>query len=304
MKKLKVLLLVLIVLLCPSIFLAQWDKDAEKSILVVNEWQCGIELLQFLKPWDKNETYSFMNYKDSLQIFKIKGGTISLGGKWIVQGLFFKNTLLEEIPDFITLEAKCISSSNLSTNLVRLQVQSKEWAISPAIKETNPLDGTRILYTYDLRDSKEKLSGGIKRIYILPKGYANDSCEVDLTIGVRNLTCIYVVNGSKKIIDFDFTKTEIQEPQVVIPTEFVLYQNYPNPFNPSTTIRFSIPESGNYTLKVYDSLGQEVETLIDAYLAPGVQEYSFNGENLSSGTYIYRLQGNNFSLSQKMSLIK
>lgn len=284
---------------------AQWDWDAERSILIVNEWQWAVTPLQFLKPWDKSETYSFINYKDSLHVFKMKGGSVSLGGKWMGEGTSFKNVSYPTPPDFVTLEARHISASNLVTkSLVNFQIQSKDWAISPATKESNPLDGSKVLYTWDLRSSKEKLSTGIKRVYILPKAYVSDSCEIDLTVGVRNLTFIYA-DGRKEIIDFfDFTKTGIQEPQVVIPTEFVLYQNYPNPFNPSTTIEFAVPVSGNYALKVYDVLGQEIASLIDKDLNAGTHKVSFDASKLTSGIYIYRLTGENISLSKKMMYAK
>ncbi|MDH7606113.1 MAG: choice-of-anchor A family protein, partial [Melioribacter sp.] len=89
-----------------------------------------------------------------------------------------------------------------------------------------------------------------------------------------------------------------------IPTKFELSQNYPNPFNPVTTIKFAVPEKGRYTLKVYDILGQEVATLFDDEMNAGIQKLTFNGSNLSSGIYIYRLIGNNVNISKKMILMK
>ncbi|MCX7798264.1 MAG: choice-of-anchor A family protein [Melioribacter sp.] len=89
-----------------------------------------------------------------------------------------------------------------------------------------------------------------------------------------------------------------------IPTKFELYQNYPNPFNPITTIKFAVPQSGKYSLRVYDILGQEVATLFDGEMNPGTQKVTFNGNNLSSGVYIYRLIGNNVNITKKMILMK
>ena len=87
-------------------------------------------------------------------------------------------------------------------------------------------------------------------------------------------------------------------------TDFTLVQNYPNPFNPSTRIRFSIPESAYTTLKVYSILGQEVATLLNEEKSSGVYEVNFDGLNLSSGTYIYKLKAGNFSETKKMILLK
>jgi hypothetical protein len=71
------------------------------------------------------------------------------------------------------------------------------------------------------------------------------------------------------------------------PSDFLLSQNYPNPFNPSTTINFSLPQSGNVTLKIFNPLGEEVITLPDGYIEAGVYTFNFNGEGLPSGIYIY-----------------
>ena len=71
---------------------------------------------------------------------------------------------------------------------------------------------------------------------------------------------------------------------------FQLDQNYPNPFNPSTTIKYSIPLTSNVTLKIYNILGKEIETLISKKQSAGNYEIVFNSENLASGIYFYRLQ--------------
>lgn len=93
-------------------------------------------------------------------------------------------------------------------------------------------------------------------------------------------------------------------------TDFGLSQNYPNPFNPSTKIRFSIPENGklkNYdivTLKIYNALGKEVGNLVNEKLDPGEYEANFDGSNLSSGIYFYKLEAGNLSEIKKMVLVR
>ena len=88
------------------------------------------------------------------------------------------------------------------------------------------------------------------------------------------------------------------------PTAFELNQNYPNPFNPSTTIKFAVPEAGNYSLRVYDILGQEVVTLVNGQLNAGTHKVSFEASRLASGMYIYKLTGSNVNLTKKMILMK
>ncbi len=89
-----------------------------------------------------------------------------------------------------------------------------------------------------------------------------------------------------------------------IPSEFDLYQNYPNPFNPSTQINFDIPE-GNYTvMKIYDALGQEIETLVDDNLKAGRYTITFDASSLPSGIYIYTLTSGESQISKKMMFVK
>jgi hypothetical protein len=99
-----------------------------------------------------------------------------------------------------------------------------------------------------------------------------------------------------------------------IPSAYSLGQNYPNPFNPETKIRFSLPVDRNagsvrqasllVTLKVYDLMGREVQTLVNEQLAPGTYEATFDGNNLSSGTYFYKLTSGGFMQTKRLTLLK
>ncbi len=89
-----------------------------------------------------------------------------------------------------------------------------------------------------------------------------------------------------------------------VPSEFKLSQNFPNPFNPSTTISYSIPNKSNVVLKIYDILGNEVATLVNGVQNAGGHSVNFNAENLSSGTYIYRLSTENHIAARKLILLK
>ena len=98
--------------------------------------------------------------------------------------------------------------------------------------------------------------------------------------------------------------TDIQQVVTISPLEYQLEQNYPNPFNPTTQIKFTIPESGYTTLKVYDILGRHVNTILAEDLTSGRYQYTFNGNDLASGTYFYVLKSNKTILKNKMLLIK
>ncbi len=86
--------------------------------------------------------------------------------------------------------------------------------------------------------------------------------------------------------------------------EFSLEQNYPNPFNPSTTIKYPIPIDGFVTLRVFNTIGEEVRTLVNEFKSAGNYEIHFDAEDLTSGIYIYRLEADNFNLTRKMILLK
>mgnify|MGYP005847670249 CR=1 FL=1 len=90
----------------------------------------------------------------------------------------------------------------------------------------------------------------------------------------------------------------------VIPTEYSLSQNYPNPFNPSTTIEFGIKDNGNYSLKLYNIIGQEVRTLINENMNPGMYKVNLDASDLASGVYLYRLTGDKVNITKKMVLMK
>ena len=86
--------------------------------------------------------------------------------------------------------------------------------------------------------------------------------------------------------------------------DYVLEQNYPNPFNPSTTIKFGIPEKNNVVVKIYNSLGVEIATLVNEVREAGSYEIQFNANNFSSGIYYYKIIAGNFVETKKMILLK
>jgi flagellar hook assembly protein FlgD len=87
-------------------------------------------------------------------------------------------------------------------------------------------------------------------------------------------------------------------------------QNYPNPFNPSTTIKYSLANESNVTLKIYNSLGQNVREFKEGTRQQGNYEINFNAAGLSSGIYLFSISAqstdgkNNFSAVKKMILMK
>ncbi len=101
----------------------------------------------------------------------------------------------------------------------------------------------------------------------------------------------------------------ILDPAIAIPQSVILYPNYPNPFNPSTTIRYELRQASKVTLKIYNLLGQEVRTLINAQKSSGIHSVVWDGKNnqgqrVTSGVYFYRLEAGDFVKTRKMVLVK
>ncbi len=89
-----------------------------------------------------------------------------------------------------------------------------------------------------------------------------------------------------------------------MPSEFKISQNYPNPFNPTTVISYSIPEASKVSLKVFNTLGQEVAELVNSEQAVGNYEVDFNASILASGVYFYTIKAGQFTSTRKMMLLK
>lgn len=89
-----------------------------------------------------------------------------------------------------------------------------------------------------------------------------------------------------------------------VPSQFQLSQNYPNPFNPGTKIQYVVSDRSFISLVVYDVLGNEVKTLVNVEKPAGSYEVSFDGTQLTSGIYIYKLTSNNFVSVKKMILLR
>lgn len=115
--------------------------------------------------------------------------------------------------------------------------------------------------------------------------------------------------GTPRTDDQDFVinvyaTTGIPGEEVAVPSSFALVGNYPNPFNSSTVIKFRLAESGHVTVEIFNVLGQRVETLVSGAIEAGEHELVWNGDNVPSGIYFYRLTAGDRSAIRKMALIK
>ncbi len=115
-------------------------------------------------------------------------------------------------------------------------------------------------------------------------------------------------DGAAYVDNFNVTRggllTSLDPVSNIVPEKFSLSQNYPNPFNPNTKIKFEIPKQSFVVLKVYDITGREVANLVSGIRSAGIYETEFDGSKLSSGTYFYRIEVDDFVQIKKMVLIK
>lgn len=140
-------------------------------------------------------------------------------------------------------------------------------------------------------------SGEVSNELIDETNYAISTFGLD-----ANKELYFADYNSGRIYKFD--GEQVSDMGDLSPGDFKLYQNYPNPFNPDTKLTFTNDKPQFIGLTVYDSLGRKVTTLVDEYKQPGFYEVTFDGGNLATGIYYYRLQSNSITESKKMMLLR
>jgi hypothetical protein len=125
----------------------------------------------------------------------------------------------------------------------------------------------------------------------------------DYTIKAKDSTDLLSMQSDKVSIMALAPKISVGSGEKM-PSEYILEQNYPNSFNPTTLLNYSVKEAGLVKIKVYDILGSAIAELVNEIKEAGYHSVEFNASNLPSGVYIYTLQVNGFSSSNKMLLLK
>ncbi|MCP4703886.1 MAG: T9SS type A sorting domain-containing protein [candidate division Zixibacteria bacterium] len=115
-----------------------------------------------------------------------------------------------------------------------------------------------------------------------------------------------LITRSDRVYAFDpeVNPTDISDNNKSVPRKYTLSQNYPNPFNPSTNISFSLPRTSNVNLNIYNLLGRKIKTLISKEMEAGNYDVKWNGKDMASGIYFYRIKIDDFSETKKMLLLK
>lgn len=154
-------------------------------------------------------------------------------------------------------------------------------------------------------------SGKFFKLYFLINN--SNAANTDLTIsGAGPLNSLFflnentgwVVGNSGRIYKSTNANVNIRSLSTTIPSKYKLFTNYPNPFNPTTKIKFDLPQNSFVKINIFDITGRIISELANTNLQPGSYETEFNGANLSSGVYYYRIEANSFSDTKKMILVK
>ncbi|MBS1514566.1 MAG: T9SS type A sorting domain-containing protein [Bacteroidetes bacterium] len=138
------------------------------------------------------------------------------------------------------------------------------------------------------------ISVGDYEVFVSAPGYESQSKFVS-SAGSKNMNLNFALSTYRG---------ESLTNSILTSDGYVLNQNYPNPFNPTTNIKYSIPTGGLVKLSIYNLLGKEVASLINRYQEAGSYSIEFNGSELASGVYIYKLTSGNTVVTKKMNLIK
>ena len=139
-------------------------------------------------------------------------------------------------------------------------------------------DAAAILHTTDGGSTWSAQPTGLRRLTIRSIDFSDSTTGWAVGDGG---TILHTTNGGVTFVEGGLRGG--------VPTEFSLWQNYPNPFNPGTTINYELPHSSIVRLSVCDLLGREVSVLVNERKDAGVHEVKFDGSNLASGVYFYRL---------------
>ncbi|KUO63575.1 hypothetical protein APF79_11710 [bacterium BRH_c32] len=134
---------------------------------------------------------------------------------------------------------------------------------------------------------------------------ASTPMDNEYGFGLNHTFVLRDTEGTLEIEDTWLTLlTSVEKVDNTIPSSFTLSQNYPNPFNPTTTIQYQLPKEGFVTLKVFNSLGQEVANVVNKTQSAGTYNVTFDPYGLSSGIYFYQLSTNNQTITKKMMFVK
>ena len=241
-------------------------------------------------------------------VFWQVGSSATLGASSVLEGTILAETYITQGAS-ASLDGRALAHVGYVTlngaTALPVELTSFTGALNNSAVELNWNTATEINnYGYEVQKSRVQNSGWIKIGFV--NGSGNSSKSKDYSFTESNLQLGKYYYRLKQIDnDGGFAYSNTIEVDVTSEiTEFALQQNYPNPWNPTTTINYSLAKEGNVKLSVYNTLGSKVAIIVNEYKPAGNYSIQFNGSNLASGIYLYRLESGNYSTAKKFILMK
>ncbi len=181
---------------------------------------------------------------------------------------------------------------NIDTSKNTLVTNSWELNLSLSDSDFKSLD-------IDLLTAPRKADGSLPDVDFMRPAQGSKIIDAGTDIGFEFLGS----DPELGAIEVDYP-TSINSNKNLKPDNFKLYQNYPNPFNPTTNIIYEVPNSGKVKIAIYDLIGRKLKTLVNEIKNRGIYEVRFDGNNLTSGVYFYKLQMDENSIVKQMLLLK
>lgn len=194
-------------------------------------------------------------------------------------------------------------SSNKWLNIKCKGTQTNKSAIGAKVRIKIVINGNPVWQMQEVDGQSGYCGQNLNLHFGLGNASVIDSIKVEWPAGTDQYFTNVAVNRSVTITE-NGNLISVDENSTEVRRDFELFQNYPNPFNPSTVIRYSLIKNGFITLKIFDTLGNEVKNLVNEIQNKGNYEITFSGENLPSGIYFYKLISGEFSETKSMILVK
>ncbi|MFH1195071.1 MAG: M20/M25/M40 family metallo-hydrolase [bacterium] len=173
------------------------------------------------------------------------------------------------------------------------------------IESIQPNSPGKTIYLYDSNYDPSTIQGSMKGMPVGVEYIGQDYSIITLSFPLYYVKSDQAESFMNFVLANKFNQTtNILDEAELVPSSMELKQNYPNPFNPTTVISFQLSLLSKVQLKIYDVLGREVATLVDEIKPAGYYDVKFDGSNLTSGVYFYRMQAGGFSDTKKLILMK
>ena len=237
-----------------------------------------------------------MNGNESKNKFRYALGQyfLDINPKFANSGTLTYSIVNSELPESMRPGSISVSGSQLRMSVNQIRTDTRNF---PAIPSDKP---GLLIARMKLETSADKFS----REDFNLKWSADENNFRTKIVAFENDKLVEVTDNRNHYMDLDNNGNGKVQNITELPTEFSIDQNYPNPFNPVTTINYSIPNTQYTVLKIYDIAGKEVMTLVNETKPAGRYQVKFDGSNLGSGVYFYKITAGNFSAVKRMILIK